>query len=46
MEISVELHFIKGVMFGIEWSSRNDNEGDCGFVVLDIGIVRFLVCYA
>lgn len=44
--IEVHLHLIKGVMFGIELSTMEDNDGDCGFVVFDLGIVRILVAYA
>lgn len=46
MDMEVHLHLIKGVMFGIEWSSMDDNDGDCGFIVVDIGIIRFLIAYA
>ena len=45
MDYQLDLHFIKGVMFGIEWSSKDDNEGDCGFWVLDLGIIRLLLSY-
>lgn len=42
----VQLHLIKGVMFGVELSTTEDNDGDCGFIVFDLGILRVLIAYA
>lgn len=45
MSWMVEVNFINGVVFGIEWMPKGVVCDDEGYVCLDIGIVRFLFTY-
>lgn len=40
MDFSLSIHWITGVMVGIEFQS--DDEGDSRYMVLDLAILRFV----
>lgn len=45
MNVMVELNMITGFMLGFEWLPVGSVDDEVGFVVFDIGIVRFLITY-
>ena len=45
MKFGLELSFICGISFGVEWHPIGTVEDDVGYWVVDIGIVRCLLPY-
>jgi len=39
--MQITMHIITGIMFGLEYSEQEDEDGPFNCVVLDLGVIRF-----
>jgi hypothetical protein len=45
MNFILEVNFITGFMLGFEWAPKGHLDEEEGYIVVDLGIFRFLVTY-